>query len=317
MGSLEKGPVFAANNDNGQEENVDAKEQYFDLIYEYDKKFTQIKNLTGRRENPRVEETIQRLDQERHELHLRLVEAGQKIGKNEYDILADIMERSGNLEEFGLPEFSIMTHHESSFFVGSEVKQDEVVLVFDTVYFGGDRRKNQKDALYPPDETIRQSRAKALAEALGTSIALLKDSRFFHSHTMDRTGVILKTSQIEETLALIRSNPEKYRLGEKSYSPDEIDGANAHFQQHCKELWNYWAADKYRSYVYGEEWDGWTDSEREEEYDRLVSERVESVEQKIEASIQEDIEKIRRDFGERAASVAQKAYQDWRTDREK
>src|SRR5580693_5658336 len=116
MGSLEKGVAFAPNNDEGRREDLEdtTSNDYFDLIDAYNAKFRQIKGLLGRRANPRVEETIQRLDLERHDIHVRLAEIGSKLGKDANDVVADIMERSGDLREYGLPEFSLMTHHESS-----------------------------------------------------------------------------------------------------------------------------------------------------------------------------------------------------------
>lgn len=52
--------------------------------------------------------SVRVLDSERHDIHLKMLELGGKMGKSKADVLADLLREEGNLSEYGLPEFSLL-----------------------------------------------------------------------------------------------------------------------------------------------------------------------------------------------------------------
>src|SRR3989344_3035228 len=47
-------------------------------------------------------------DKDRHQNHLRLIETAKKLGKSKEDVLVDIIRWENSLQEYDLPEFSIL-----------------------------------------------------------------------------------------------------------------------------------------------------------------------------------------------------------------
>lgn len=88
-----------------------SQEKYLGLLKTYDDLFGEIRKLES---DPRasfdekVRLKILALDGKRHEIHLQLLEAGMKHGKDSVAVTVDIVRARGSLEEYGLPEFLLM-----------------------------------------------------------------------------------------------------------------------------------------------------------------------------------------------------------------
>ena len=249
-----------------------AELQYRGLLDEYREKFDEIKKVQRRllAGETQLGATLSILDADRHKLHLRLIEAAKKIGKDKEEVLVDIIRRERTLEEYGLPEFSILTsddivdtgdwHNRFVFNVdlktrlpnaeslseekinervpfrasGQEEKlpnlgeeqekpdytdepptDTEVMLVFDIVPIEYD------DKNWREDSVIRLRRAEALVKDMGGRIFDSEDSSY-HEAYAHIVGVILPKKDLEKITAVIRNNPEKYRIGNEFYSEQEM-----------------------------------------------------------------------------------------------
>jgi hypothetical protein len=204
--------------------------------------------------DPEVAEKISELDKERHDLHLRLVEAGKFFDKDEKDVLIDIVRRNRTLEEYGLPEFSILTPDDISktgewhdpYVFGVDEKaglpeeitfkyyrkpnknsideayrvipENKFVLLFEVDYITTD--ENGEDIENgPEDHTERSSRAYRLAKEAGGEILRLHDSDY-HTASVSIFGVTFDKKDFEKVVQLIRDNPQKFRLGKEFYDKD-------------------------------------------------------------------------------------------------
>lgn len=88
------------------------KENYIRLLDAYEKKFRKVKFLESRARGVFDEETrniIQVAETERHNVHIELEAVGKRIGKNKDAIMIDILRKDGNLEEYDLPEFILLS----------------------------------------------------------------------------------------------------------------------------------------------------------------------------------------------------------------
>lgn len=229
------------------------KERYLDLINVYQGKVGELKRLQRRVPRGAVDEeigtAIRVVDQERHETHLKLIELGRQLGKSKDDVLVDIIRKDGTLDEYGLPEFSILTEddiidtgdwHNPYYFnvdpdarrpsreapdsyykKGGEslIKSDEVMFVFAIVPI----KNYGEDALDPEDYDERVKRAQALAEEVGGKIFEERDSGY-HEAYAKILGVIVPKKGLEKVAATIRNNPNKYRIGNEFYSEQVKDG---------------------------------------------------------------------------------------------
>lgn len=228
------------------------EEQYSDLISVYQSKVSELKRLQRRVPRGVIDEevgtSIRVVDQERHETHLKLIELGKQLGKSKDEVLVDIIRKDGTLEEYGLPEFSILAEndiiytddwHDPYYFnvdtdalrpsteaIGSYCKRqgesllkpNEVMLVFAIVPIKNDG----EDELYPEDYDERVRRANALAEEIGGKIFEERDSDY-HEADAKILGVIVPGKDLEKVAAVIRNNPSKYRIGNEFYS-DKVKG---------------------------------------------------------------------------------------------
>ena len=189
------------------------------------------------------------LDKDRHETHLQLLEMGHKLGKDQGDVLIDLIRQQRTLEEYGLPEFSILTEedvlmgddwHQSYYFnvdtvaclpnegdkIGwdgnenedkSLLSKDQFMLVFSIVPI----ENYGEDELEPDDYAVRLKRAKAFAENMGGKIFEQRDSSY-HEASAKILGVIFPKKDVEKIAGTIRDNPEKFRLGKEFYSSEEL-----------------------------------------------------------------------------------------------
>lgn len=260
------------------------QERYTNLLRKYLDRFKKIKLLERRARgvmDPETRTSIEIADQERHNIHLELLEVAKKIGKTKNDVIIDIIRHEGNLEEYGLPEFLLIspddldeygnlvtsvdftdgilkTRPERRSFATLEkqgedkvgLEKDEVVIVYDTV---SDtlRTSYGRGAGTPcvlPDSLLRIERGEKLAKEVGGKLVLLNDSAFFHSESLSVAGVAIPKSNLVSVAGTIRNNPEKFRIGKHFYSTEEQKNAENYYVQRVKKIISYLASEEGSSF---------------------------------------------------------------------
>lgn len=221
-------------------------DDYQQLVGTYHDYFQRIKNLSDRSGDPRVSAQIDALEDKRHNTHLQLLEMGKQIGKDKNNVLVDIIREQKTLQEYDLPEFSILRENDilqkndwyapyefnvdtesglpGTYFNPNEkdqrgssvIPEDKCMIVFSIAPCSGDDR--EKDA--PVDFYIREKRAEALAERVRGEVFSASDSSY-HAASASILGVIIPKKDLEKVAAIIRDNPREFRLGEQFYSDDE------------------------------------------------------------------------------------------------
>ncbi len=186
----------------------------WELLPAYIEKFNELKKI--RRKNPggltdpEIKAQMNFIDQERHQIHLQLIELGAKLGKNKTDVLMDIIKEECSLEEFGLPEFSIKTEENEINWDTNALKQGEILLIFDITNCdeGG-------APMYEEDHEERKKRAEALIKEMGGR--LIEETEGAYHETVYYLGITLPKENLEKVAAIIRDNPKKFRLGKEFY----------------------------------------------------------------------------------------------------
>ncbi len=188
---------------------------------------------------------IQDIDKNRHDLHLEMLNIAKNLGKDKNDVLIDIVRWDNSLEEYGLPEFSILKsadvidtggfHSATQFNIDSTGKPEKPTPLDRnfTDYPGGPAFSDDKVLIVfavtavvnygdvevrPNHYEERVERAHALAEYN------IQGGEYFHgqmggSHETSAyiEGVLIPKNKLEEVCSVIRNNPEKFRLGEEFY----------------------------------------------------------------------------------------------------
>lgn len=205
--------------------------------------------------DPEINEQIVTLDKERHDIHLHLLEMGEKLGKDKSDVLVDLIREQRTLEEYQLPEFSILAENDiitkkndpfqpyefnvdlqetlpctnrnllktlsdntPALYGESVIPKDKFMLVFAIVpVFKWEKRQE----FTPDDFEIRIKRAEKLANELGGEFFNELDTTH-HGSAARIIGVIFPNKDLENIVAIIRSNPKKFRLGEEFYLKREL-----------------------------------------------------------------------------------------------
>jgi hypothetical protein len=230
-----------------QESTKNIEDEYHNLINGYKGKVTKMKKLERKIPqgvvNEEIAAAIRIIDDERHEIHLKLLESGIQIGKNKNDVLVDIIRLDGTMEEYELPEFSILTendiidtgywHNPYYFNVNPDLrrpnitpfsrrvqdegksllKSDEIMIVYSIVPI----ENYGEDELEPEDYEERIKRAHALAEAVGGRIFEERDTGY-HEAEAKILGVIIPKNDLEKVAVMIKKNPDEYRIGQEYYS---------------------------------------------------------------------------------------------------
>ncbi len=190
-------------------------EKYKQMVKEHHDLTYKIKNLTTRSYDQRAQNKIAAIDSERHTLHLRIVGLAKKMGKNESDIIVDLVREQRTLEEYGLPEFSILSDADV---IGDEdvLPRGHFLMVFDVqqVYAYSDWEPHV-------DYAIRSRRAQALADELKASFFRNQPMKFHTGETV-MIGVIIPDEDFQKACSTIRDNPKKFRLKEEFYGADEL-----------------------------------------------------------------------------------------------
>ncbi|MBI2637901.1 MAG: hypothetical protein HYW88_03290, partial [Candidatus Sungbacteria bacterium] len=240
--------------ENKIEQNTNPTEEYFNLIGTYKEDFYKLKDLQRQIPQGVTDKesafAISEVDQKRHETHLKLIELGRKLGKDKDNVLVDIIRSEGTLEEYGLPEFSILTENDiidtgdwhnpydfnvdtqtlrpntevktkpKSFFSEgkSVIGADEAMMVFAIVPI----ENWGADELNPDDYKERVRRAGALAKKVGGRLFEEWDSGY-HEAYAKILGVIVQRKDLEKVATTVRNNPYEYRLGNEFYSDKAKD----------------------------------------------------------------------------------------------
>lgn len=93
------------------------QKEYALLIDKYQSLFNQQRQLE--RMATSRDHRIAILDDEREKLHRRLESLGKELGKSKHDVLGDIIRREGNLSEYGVKGYGVISHadlyHETNF----------------------------------------------------------------------------------------------------------------------------------------------------------------------------------------------------------
>lgn len=191
------------------------------------------------------------MDKERHQDHLELIKIAKSLSKSKEDVLIDIIRWENSLEEYGLPEFSILkssdivdTHgfHSAIAFnidlrhgkPGAAKPLDEP---FENYVFGGKPYRGATRVIpedkillvfsinpiahefaetYPRDYQERVTRAEALAKEIGGEYFDHYDGAY-HTTNTRIIGVVFPKKDLEKVLGIIRKNPGKFRIGKEFY----------------------------------------------------------------------------------------------------
>jgi hypothetical protein len=213
--------------------------RYSDLLGEYQRLYNKIKNLSQRQNNPNLQDKLKALDDERHQTHLQLLDLGAQLGKDKESVFADIIRKNKTLDELGLPEFSILVendiveHSEDRALLMSDddirihrprfqnaeslIPKDKCILVFDIAEAQTDETGQFTNTV---ETGVKWERAEALARAIGGEVFSEQDSEF-HDASVLIVGVMFPKKELEKVAAIIRDNPEKYRLKKEFFSEDE------------------------------------------------------------------------------------------------
>lgn len=200
---------------------------------------------------------ITELDKERHQNHLRLIEIAEKLGKSKEDVFVDIIRWENSLEEYGLPEFSILkdsdivdteTFHSAIQFnieprAGKPASPAPLDKAFGDYEFGKEtydgiaRRVLKEDQILlvfsinpvedygdeeikPDDFKEREKRAEALAGEIGGEY-FDNYQGGYHGTSAHIIGVVFPKKDLEKVAGIVRNNPNKFRLGKEFYTNGE------------------------------------------------------------------------------------------------
>jgi hypothetical protein len=246
---------------NEYEKEAREKELYIGLLGKYHEKFSELKKLEAKKKriqgapDEELDKLILFVDRERDDIHKELRESGTRLGKNEMDIMTDILRQEGSLAEYGLPEFFFLDSEdmlspafnidlgnrwhgepgslraqklgaEKNGGLGGNYELDPSAVVVPFVIKPKWSDSNYGGAyLGPEDSDIRTRRALELAKTAGLEIFADRDYQYFHDSKISIFGVVVPKNRIAEIAATIRDDPDKFRVGEDFYS-----------EQECKEV---------------------------------------------------------------------------------
>ena len=96
-----------------EEHELKVLKEYREIMERYKAKVKEIRKIEKRSpgglQNKEIASAIRLIDEERHNIHLELIDFGERLGKDKETVLIDIIRQDCTLEDFGLPEFSIST----------------------------------------------------------------------------------------------------------------------------------------------------------------------------------------------------------------
>ena len=180
-------------------------------------------------------------DKGRHQNHLRLIETAKKLGKSKEDVLVDIIRWENSLQEYDLPEFSILKssdivdtqgfHSRIQFNIdehkGRPASPTPLDKVFGDYEFGKETDEGVMEKVLSEDEILlfgeflksleREKRAEALAHEIGGEY-FDNYQGGYHETSAHIIGVVFPINDLEKVANVIRNNPEKFRLGKDFYA---------------------------------------------------------------------------------------------------
>jgi hypothetical protein len=228
------------------EERKKLGDTYQNLVSTYHAYFQRVKNLSARLYDEQVETQVRNLEALRHEIHLQLLELGKKLKKDRHAVLVDIIREQKTLEEYDLPEFSILkeddildtgdwhdpyrfnvdtrshlpsnyrNHDKTWQRATSVIPEDKCMIVFNIAAVSN----YGLDSDRPIDFFIRRKRAEALAQSIKGEVFNRYDSGY-HTASASILGVMIEKKDLERVAGIIRDNPKKFRLGDQFYSATE------------------------------------------------------------------------------------------------
>lgn len=200
---------------------------------------------------------IQKMDEDRHQVHLELIEKAKKLGKDKNDVLIDIIRWENSLEEYELPEFSILKssdivdtqgfHSAIQFNINTDAGKPDFPTPLDKTfgnyeigektYDGVTERVLQEDKILivfsinpiegygdeeikPFDFEQREERAQSLAEEIGGEY-FDSNQGGYHGTSARIIGVVISKNDLEKVARIIRNNPKKFRLGKDFYEDEK------------------------------------------------------------------------------------------------
>lgn len=241
-------PEVAQSNTN-EISREEAAQMYPFLLEDYHNLEAKLRRAQKRGRIATDEETkaeVDAIDRERHEKHQELLRNAEVLGMTAEDVLIDIVRARGNLEDYGLPEFSILTADDfdatsdtvkahvdpekggtGDIFsrpyglrsgVGSLLPKDEVVIVFAIVPLNeGVDRSTEQGREYE----VREKKAERLAQKIKAEPFYFVDSEYFHTQSVAIAGVKIAGSDLEKVAKVIRENPQEFRVGKQFYTAEE------------------------------------------------------------------------------------------------
>lgn len=224
-----KGGVKAALEEKKLQEETETRAQYenFDkyqtLLVKYKGVWNKIKQLEKKHRNnltdPEISSSLRILEEERHGVHLEALEIATKLGKNKNEVTADILNREGNLEEFGLPEFTLCPANRE--FPESGV--DYSLLIFNI--------DDSEVLVHPLYYSTHNERMQELAKELNLPIEEHSFNLYHNDYLPVSHCIKVSDDQLEKVASIIRNNPNRFRLKEEYFSESEKAEAGKLYQE--------------------------------------------------------------------------------------
>lgn len=227
---------------------------YQNLLTQYGDVWNRIKRLERGYKtaltDTEVGTAIRVLDEERHNVHLKMLETAAKIGKSKGEVTADILNQEGNLAEFGLPEFALYQPDKNERFIeepdnalAKEYFKSRRTLIDKNKYsylmFAiGDRTIGNEESPRPKIPRLyfdlRHKKELELADELHLAAFRFNDE---FAHLCDQTIYCVRVpdDQLEKVAVFINSQQERFRIREDFFSEQEKKEAVEKFKQAIKE----------------------------------------------------------------------------------
>ncbi|OGH74082.1 MAG: hypothetical protein A3C90_02230 [Candidatus Magasanikbacteria bacterium RIFCSPHIGHO2_02_FULL_51_14] len=234
------------------------QDAYYNLLGRYSSMKQILLKLLRKREDPQV---IIWFDNIRNQIHIQLKDIGQRIGKSESEVFADILGESRDLREYDLPEFTLIqrdalndtrldealratvnvepwkiTPEERKIQdipvkrVVDDLEKGEMGIVFAKRIAAAVRPPDQRDLLTTRGNLVSMDtrgmleqirRAVRLANDL--NLKLLFHESFAHEYVEDVYAIVVTNKSIDRIASVIRENREQYGIREQDMNREQVE----------------------------------------------------------------------------------------------
>lgn len=234
---------------------------YWDILHRYQKAKEYIKKQEDRfgRGHSEIGECSWALNK----LHNQLKELGHALHKSEKEVFADILDRSKNLDNYELPEFTIISRENLNLnrLYSLEDEEEQDLDPVEHEYYGEkheafvhDLKKGEVAILFAkkisaavrePDNNIMTTRGnlvsmqtkgekerfrRAIRLARKLNAKILDYYEFAHEYTERIIGIVVDQDSIESVAQMIRQNREEFGIREEDMPSEIIEREWADYQ---------------------------------------------------------------------------------------